>query len=419
MPSTPSRPVAIRSARSTDRADARRSMRVLVAPSGFKECLSAEAVADAIAVGVRRVLPNVELDIAPLVDGGEGSAATMATASGGRLVDVRVTGPVGEPVDSHFAILGDGRTALVEMAAAAGLRLVPRDRRDPGFTTSTGVGELIRAALDHGCERIIVGCGDSGICDGGAGALRALGAELRDEHGVPVAQGGAALLQATALDLSGLDPRLTGVTIEVAGNMHNILTGPRGVARVFGPQKGATPDQVEQLADAMDHWAALLHEVSGVDLALLPGGGASGGLGAGLAGGLGAQLRSRFDVLLGHVRLDERLAAADLVITAEGSVDAQTPKGKIPAEVGRRAKLLGRPVVALAGTIGAGAGAVHEVGIDAVAGILAGPIKLGDALDRGAQLLADGAERALRLVLVGMTLGTEGAAAGSTGDMAA
>lgn len=407
MPFTLSRPI-----------DAGRPLRVLVAPSGFKECLSAEAVADAIALGVRRVLPGAEVDIAPLVDGGEGSAATMATATGGRLVDVRVAGPVGLPVDAHFAILGDGRTALVEMAAAAGLRLVPRDRRDPGITTSTGVGELIRAALDHGCRRIIVGCGDSGICDGGAGALRALGAELRSEDGAPVAQGGAALVQATTLDVSGLDPRLSGVTIEVAGNMHNILTGPRGVARVFGPQKGATPEQVDQLSDAMDHWAALLHDASGLDLALLPGGGASGGLGAGLAGGVNAHLRSRFDVLLGHVGLDERLAAADLVITAEGSVDAQTPKGKIPAEVGRRARQLGRPVVALAGTIGAGAGAVHEVGIDAVAGILAGPIQLGDALDRGAQLLADGAERALRLVLVGMTLGRE-SATGSTGGMAA
>lgn len=379
-------------------------LRVLVAPSGFKESLSAEGVAGAIAEGIGRAVPEAVVDLAPLVDGGEGSAATMAAATGGRLVPVRVTGPVGRPVDSHFAVLGDGRTALVEMAAAAGLRLVPADRRDPGATTSTGVGELIAAALAAGCTRILVGCGDSGICDGGAGALVVLGARITDANGLPVAPGGAALAAARRLDLSGLDPRLAAVRIEVAGNLHNLLTGPSGVARVFGPQKGATPEQVEELAAAMDHWACLLRETTGADLALAPGGGASGGLGAGLAGALGARLRSRFDVLLGHVDLDNRIAAADLVITAEGAVDHQTPRGKIPAEVGRLARRHGVPVIALAGTIGAGADDTRQVGIDAVAGILNAPIPLAEALREASTLVADGAERAVRLVLVGRAM---------------
>jgi len=385
--------------------------RVLIAPSGFKESLSAEQVADAIAAGVRRALPGVVVDRVPVVDGGEGSASTLAAATGGRLVSRRVTGPVGEPVTAHLALLGgeaDG-TAVVEMAQAAGLRLVPKDRRDPGATTTRGVGELILAALDEGARRILVGCGDSGTCDGGAGALQALGARVLDADGEEVGAGGTALGAVASLDLTGLDPRLADVDLLVACNPHNVLTGPRGVARVFGPQKGANPAQVEQLEAALVRWAEVLRrdgaQPTASDFATAPCTGASGGLGAGLAAALGARLLPRFEVMLDHVDLDGLISSADLVITAEGAVDEQTPHGKVPAEVARRGKAQGKPVFALAGTIGRRAHHVHDIGIDAVASIVPLPLSLEESIARCPELLTEAAERALRLVLIGCQMG--------------
>ncbi|MEU0387664.1 glycerate kinase family protein [Streptomyces chartreusis] len=378
--------------------------RVVVAPSGFKESLSAEAAADAIAAGVRRVLPHAELDLVPLVDGGEGTAVALAAATGGKVVTVPATGPVGETIAAHFALLGDGDTAVVEMAAVAGLSLVPRDLRDPGATTTYGVGELIRSALDRGVRRILVGCGDSGTSDGGAGALQALGARLLDERGEELPVGGRELTRLHRVDPRGLDARLADVELLVACNPYNVLCGERGVARVFGPQKGATPEQVEQLSAGLENWAFVLTRdvaVPDTNLRYGPGTGASGGLGAGLAA-LGARLLPRFDVLLDHLDLDARLARADLVVTAEGALDHQTPRGKVPAEVARRAKLHGRPVLALAGTLGEGA---HEVpGVDACHGILPAPMELAEALLRASELLTDATERALRMIVLGTRL---------------
>ncbi|GAA3498735.1 glycerate kinase [Streptomyces prasinosporus] len=387
--------------------------RVVAAPSGFKESLSAEAAADAIAAGVRRVLPDAEIDRIPLVDGGEGTARALAAATGGRLVALAATGPVGEPVGTHFALLGSRDTAVVEMAAVAGLSLVPRTRRDPGATTTYGVGELIRAALDRGVRRVLVGCGDSGTSDGGAGALQALGARLLDSDGFELPHGGRELTRLARIDPAGLDPRLDDVELLVACNPFNVLCGERGVARVFGPQKGATPARVEELSAGLENWARVLTRdlaVTGTDLRHGPGTGASGGLGAGLAA-LGARLRPRFDVLLDHLDLDARLARADLVVTAEGALDRQTPRGKVPAEVARRAKRYGRPVLALAGTLGEGA---HDVpGVDACHGILPAPMALAEALVRGAELLTDATERALRMILLGARLPVHAEPAGA------
>ncbi|MEV5883178.1 glycerate kinase [Streptomyces sp. NPDC052020] len=389
--------------------------RVVVAPSGFKESLSAQAAADAIAAGVRRVLPHAGIDLIPLVDGGEGTAVALSAATGGRLVALPATGPLGERIGTHFALLGGGDTAVVEMAAVAGLSLVPRSLRDPGATTTYGVGELIRTALGTGVRRVLVGCGDSGTCDGGAGALQALGARLLDADGFELPRGGRELLRLARIDPSGLDPRLGNVELLVACNPYNVLCGERGVARVFGPQKGATPAQVEELSEALENWARVLNRdlpAGGTDLRLDPGTGASGGLGAGLAA-LGARLLPRFDVLLDHLDLDARLARADLVVTAEGALDRQTPRGKVPAEVARRAKRHGRPVLALAGTLGEGA---HEVpGIDACHGILPAPMALAEALLRAAELLTDATERALRMILLGARLPAQAAAADVSG----
>ncbi|WP_329329237.1 glycerate kinase [Streptomyces luteogriseus] len=387
--------------------------RVVVAPSGFKESLSAEAAADAIAAGVRRVLPGAEIDLVPLVDGGEGTALALAAATGGRIVTVPATGPVGETVATHFALLGGGDTAVVEMAAVAGLSLVPRDLRDPGATTTYGVGELIRAALGTGVRRILVGCGDSGTSDGGAGALQALGARLLDENGRELARGGRELTRLHRVDPRGLDPRLADVELLVACNPFNVLCGERGVARVFGPQKGATPAQVEELSQALENWAFVLTRDAAVpdsDLRSGPGMGASGGLGAGLAA-VGARLLPRFDVLLDHLDLDARLARADLVVTAEGALDHQTPRGKVPAEVARRAKRYGRPVLALAGTLGEGAGEVP--GVDACHGILPAPMELAEALLRAGELLTDATERALRMIVLGSRLPAQAEVSGT------
>ncbi|MFI0591626.1 glycerate kinase [Streptomyces griseus] len=386
--------------------------RIAIAPSGFKESLSAARVAEAIASGVRRVLPDADLDLIPLVDGGEGTAEALALASGGRLVPCTATGPVGDPVASHFALLGGPGplTAVVEMAAVAGLALVPPDLRHPGATTTYGVGELIRAALDAGARRILVGCGDSGTSDGGAGALQALGARLIDRHGRELRRGGGALHELEHIDASGLDPRLAEAELLVACNPYNVLCGKRGVARVFGPQKGATPAEVELLSAGLERLAAVLTRdlapafaTAALDLRTAPGTGASGGLGAGLAA-VGSRLLPRYDVLLDGLDLDARLARADFVITAEGALDHQTVRGKIPAEVARRARAAGVPVLVLAGTIGPGAQDVRAVGVDAYSAILPAPMTLVEAIGRSDEFLADATERAMRIMALGTRL---------------
>ncbi|MGX1592041.1 glycerate kinase family protein [Glutamicibacter sp. NPDC055491] len=390
--------------------------RILVAPSGFKESLDAAAVAAAIGAGVRRALPGATVKAVPIADGGEGTAETLACATGGHLVPMAVTGPVGQQVESHYAMLGGeaAGTAVVEMAAAAGLRLVPRDQRDPGTTTSYGVGELIAAAIDAGASKILVGCGDSGTSDGGMGALQALGARILDANDHEVKAGGNYLGSVDRLDLSGLHPALAAgnVRITMALNPHNVLTGPRGVARVFGPQKGATPEQVEIMSAGFERWASILRRDAlessrSTDFALAPGTGASGGLGAGLAA-VGAVLLPRFEAILDSglagIDLDSMLRGADLVITAEGAIDFQTPKGKVPAEVARRAALHGVPVVALAGTLGRGCRDVHDIGIDAIASIMPIPMTLQEAVDDGERLLIEAAERFMRTIILGASM---------------
>lgn len=382
------------------------SFTVLVAPSGFKESLSADEAADCIATGVHRAFPNATILKAPMADGGEGFTRALVKATGGTLHNLSVTGPIGEPVEAHFGFLGgcSEPTAVIEMAAAAGLSLVPRDRRNPCLTTSYGVGELVRAALDRGARRILLGCGDSGINDGGAGMAEALGIRLLDDTGAPLPRGGAALARLAAIDMANRDPRLDRVRIDAAVNWHNLLLGERGVARVFGPQKGATPAQVEVLASAMEIYADAIRRTTGIEVGTAPGAGASGGLGAAVLGLLGGWLHPRYDIVMQYLELDRFMATADLVITAEGSLDGQTPFGKVPAEVAHRAKQMGVPVIALAGTLGKGVRLNFEHGIDAFASILSRPCSLEDAISGAPKLLARAAEDAARMVMVGMSL---------------
>lgn len=381
-------------------------MTVLIAPSGFKESLSAEEAAEHIAQGVLRALPHARVLKAPMADGGEGFTQALVNATGGTLHPLPVTGPVGQTVQASFGFLGGraSRTAVVEMAAAAGLRLVPRDRRNPLLTTSRGVGELIRAALDAGAERVLLGCGDSGVNDGGAGMVQALGARLLDAQGQELGAGGGELLRLARIDLSGLDPRLARVTLDAAVNWHNVLLGERGVARVFGPQKGATPEQVPVLEAALQRWADGIQAATGRAVGHTPGSGASGGLGAGFQALLGGTLHPRFDIVMQYLELDSLIAQADLVITAEGSLDDQTPFGKVPTEVAQRAKRQGLPVIALAGTIGKGVRLNLDHGIDAFASILKRPCTLEEAIAQAGTLLRRAAEDALRMVSVGVRM---------------
>lgn len=384
------------------------SLNVLIAPSGFKESLSASEAANHIAAGVQRVMPTARLSRAPLVDGGEGFTLALVEATGGYSFPVTVTGPVGQPVVAPVGFLGgtDEPTAVIEMAAAAGLSLVPRDQRDPTRTTSYGVGELIRAALDAGARRILLGCGDSGINDGGAGMAQALGVRLLDRHGAELPRGGAALAQLARIDTRQRDPRLARVVLDAAVNWHNLLLGPRGVARVFAPQKGATPAQVAELETALENFAGVILRDLGLVVGAQPGSGASGGLGAGFQALLGGQLHPRYDIITRYMDLDGLIDQADLVFTAEGSLDAQTPWGKIPVEVARRAKRRGLPVIALAGTLGEGAAVNLEHGIDAYLSIQQRPCTLEEAVQQAAQLLTAATENAMRTLRMGLDLAT-------------
>ncbi|MEX0317528.1 MAG: glycerate kinase [Ruegeria sp.] len=389
------------------------TMTILVAPSGFKESLCVTDVTKSISDGILRAMPDAEILEAPMVDGGEGTTEALVRATGGTIIPTRVTGPVGDPVDSFFGFLGGPgpRTAVIEMAAAAGLSLVPRDQRNPMLTTSFGVGELILHALDADAEQILVGCGDSGINDGGAGLAQALGARLLDEEGAEIGRGGAELMWLHRIDLSTLDPRLKTVQIDAAVNWHNMLLGPRGVARVFGPQKGATPDQVDYLDAALQRWATAIRAETGFDVGEAQGAGASGGLGAGLIAFAGATLHPRFDIVMNYLDFDRLLGKADLVITAEGSLDGQSPYGKVPCEVARRAAERGIPTVALAGTIGKGVDQTFDHGISAFASILKRPCTLEDAIRDGERLLRRAAEDAMRMLSVGLHISEKQSAA--------
>lgn len=378
-------------------------MKILIAPSGYKESLSAEEATKAMELGVLDARPDAQTHTLPLLDGGEGFTDGLVSALGGDIVWTTVTGPVGQTVSAPIGLVEfDGlRTAIIDLASASGLSLVPRDERNPMLTTSYGFGQLISDALDLSPERLLIGCGDSGVNDGGAGMAAALGVRFYNQNGDELGAGGGALSDLVAIDVGGLDPRLHRTAVVVALNPHNILCGDEGVARVFGPQKGASPDQVELLAAAMDRYAAVIEETIGLSVADRPGGGASGGVGAGLVAFCGADLRSRFDVVFTFLDIDSALDGVDLVLTGEGRLDDQTPNGKIPAEVALRAEQRGIPTIAIAGTIGRGAEANAEAGIDAWFSVLQGPATLETAIDQAARLVRTGTAQAIRLVDVG------------------
>lgn len=364
-------------------------MRYLCAPDSFKESLTAAEAARAMAEGIRRGDPDAEIRCLPMADGGEGTARALADATGGTMLTAGAHDPLGRPVQAGLALLGDGRTAVVETAAASGLALLRPSERDPKATTSYGTGELIRAALDAGAETIIVGLGGSATNDAGAGLLQALGVRLLDGNGNDLAHGGAALADLATIDISTMDPALKNVAITAACDVTNPLTGPTGASAVFGPQKGASKDDVATLDAALAHFAQGIDSQLGVAVNDVPGAGAAGGIGAALKGFLNAEFRPGIAIVIEQSGLDAAAQWADVVFTGEGSIDFQTKFGKTPAGVAETAKRHGKPVIAVAGHIGTGIDELHEVGIDAVFGIAPGAASL-------SELLADAAANVTR-----------------------
>ncbi|MFQ6122760.1 MAG: glycerate kinase [Dehalococcoidales bacterium] len=377
-------------------------MKIVIAPQGFKGNLTALQVAQAIDSGIKRVVPNAMTTIKPMADGGEGTVQALVDATGGKIMATEVTDPLGGRVIAHWGLLSDRVTGVIEMAAASGLPLVPVDKRNPLLTTTYGTGELILAALESGCRKLIIGIGGSATNDGGAGMAQALGAQLLDAKGTTLPFGGAALTNLERINVTTLDPRLADCEVLLASDVTNPLCGAQGASAVYGPQKGATPEMVEQLDAALAHYADVIQRDLGVDVRDVPGAGAAGGLGAGLIAFLKAKVIPGIDIVIQATGLVEHLKDADLVFTAEGRIDSQTARGKVPTGVAQKAKEFGLPVIALAGEVADDYRIVYQHGIDAVLSIAPGPISLTQSMAGAEKLIADTAERAMRLFLCGV-----------------
>lgn len=371
------------------------SMHVLVAPQEFKGSLTARAAAEAIARGARRALPDARITLLPLADGGPGTLDALLAARGGEVREAVVSGPLGAPVKACYGII-DG-TAVIETAAANGLTLLAPAQRDPARATTRGVGELIRAALDAGARRFLLGVGGSATNDGGAGMAQALGYRLLDDQGHELPPGAAPLVRLACIDATDADPRLREATFEVAVDVRNPLCGPEGATAVYGPQKGVWPEQVPVLDAALRRLGEVIARDLGSDVLTLPGAGAAGGLAAGLVAFCGARLRPGFDLVAEAVRLDEALTGVDLVLTGEGQLDAQTPFGKTVAGVAARGGRRGIPVVAIAGGIAPGAPLSAIEGLTAAFALTLRPMTPTEAQAEAADLLALTAEQVCRL----------------------
>ncbi|MGF7534768.1 glycerate kinase [Bacillus mexicanus] len=362
-------------------------MKIIIAPDSFKESLSALEAADAIERGFKSVFPNADYRKLPMADGGEGTVQSLIDATNGSIKEKVVTGPLGESVKAFFGMMGDAETAVIEMAAASGLHLVPVEKRNPLLTTTRGTGELIAAALDAGAKRLIIGIGGSATNDGGAGMIQALGVRLLDDSGREIGPGGGALFQLASIDVSGLDSRLQNVKSEVACDVDNPLTGPRGASAVFGPQKGATDDMINALDQHLTHFADVTEKVLGTTFRETEGAGAAGGLGWSLLTFLHADLKRGIDIVLDAVDFENEVQDADLVLTGEGRIDSQTIYGKTPIGVAKAAKSYDVPVIGIAGSISRDSDAVYQHGIDALFSIVPGVVPLEDAFEHAAEYM--------------------------------
>ncbi|HYS02486.1 MAG TPA: glycerate kinase [Candidatus Eisenbacteria bacterium] len=370
-------------------------MRIVLAPNAFKGTLTAVEAAEAMAEGIRRVMPEADLVFVPIADGGDGTVEALVAATGGERRSLLVRGPLDQRVQASYGLLEGGAVAVIEMARASGLALLAPDRRDPRITTTFGVGELLQHAYDQGARRFIVGIGGSATNDGGAGMAQALGYHLLDARGLELPPGGAALASLDRIHVGGVHGDWSAASVQVASDVTNPLTGPHGASAVYGPQKGATPQMVAELDAALRRLAAIIRRDLGREVETLPGAGAAGGLGAGLVAFTGAELRPGADLVMDAIRLDDLLRGADLVLTGEGRLDAQTARfGKGPAAVARRARAAGIPVIAIAGGVDDHAEVLAI--FDGLEATVSSTTPLEEAMARAGPLLTDAAERALR-----------------------
>lgn len=341
-------------------------MKIVIAPDSFKECLTADEVAKAIQSGFVRIFPEASYSLCPMADGGEGTVQSLVKNLNGKIIYTQVKDPIGNQCSSFFGISGDHKIAFIEMAAASGLELLPQKMRNPLFTTTYGVGELIQQALEYQVEKIIIGLGGSATNDAGAGMLQALGGKLLDKNGHSLSYGGAALAQLDSIDLSTLDPRLEQVSFEVACDVTNTLYGELGASVIFAPQKGANKSMVAELDTALQHFSNIVQQQLNKNIGSIPGSGAAGGLGAAMLLMPHVKMKPGIDIIIENSHLSEKLRDADLVITGEGQMDSQSIYGKTPIGVAQCAKQFNKPVIAIVGSLKEDYPLIYQYGIDAV-----------------------------------------------------
>ena len=376
-------------------------MKIVVAPNAFKGSLTASEAAQAMDAGISNFLPNAEVIQVPVADGGDGLVDVAMEALHGKMHSLEVQGPRDARVQANYCVVESLRLVTIEMALASGLALLESDMQDPTLSTTYGTGELIKAALETGATRINVGIGGSATNDGGIGMARALGVRFLDNAGNELPPIGKSLLSIAKIDISGLDPRIHTVNIEAVCDVDNPLYGPKGAAHVYGPQKGATPEQVSELDRGLQNLGQRIQEDLGIDVSTMPGAGAAGGLGAGLRAFLDAKLCKGIDLIFDLVGLHDKLTDADLVLTGEGQIDFQTVFGKAPGGVGAAAKAQNIPCFAVAGSIGKDLGTLHETGIDAVFSLCPGPITLEESMQLSKENISRVTEQAIRAFLAG------------------
>jgi glycerate kinase len=373
-------------------------MNILIAPDSFKDCLSSKNVAQNIEKGIRRIMPGANIKILPMADGGEGTVEALVAATGGKIIKADVYDPLMRKIKSFFGILGDKKTAVIEMATASGIELLKKNERNPWITTTYGTGELIRHALDKRCEKIVIGIGGSATNDAGVGMTQALGAKFLDLQGKQIGYGGGMLNKISEIDLTSLDSRIKGSQILVACDVDNPLYGPEGAAFVYSSQKGADTQMVKKLDENLRHFADKIKEVLDIDIQNVKGSGAAGGLGAGLKVFLNAQLKPGFEIIKNIVKLEKEIARADIIITGEGKIDYQTQFGKTPFGVAQVAAKLSKPVIAIAGALGERAEELYAKGFDYIVPIADKPMDIEYAIKNAGILIQNAAERTFRLI---------------------
>lgn len=371
---------------------------IVLAPDSFKESMTAKEVCEAMERGIRKANSQIRCIHVPMADGGEGTIQSLVDATGGRVYSKEVVGPLGNNVVAEYGILGNGEIGVIEMASASGIHLVDSEKRNPLITTTFGTGQLIKACLDKGVKKLLIGIGGSATNDGGAGFIQALGGRLLDENGDDLSYGGGVLAKLHTIDLSNLDERLKYVSVEVACDVNNPLCGKEGASYVFGPQKGATREMIEILDQNLSHYAEVIKEQLGKDVISKAGAGAAGGLGAGLMAFLDVKLKSGIEMVIEYANLEEKVRDADMVWTGEGSIDFQTQYGKTPLGVAMIAKKYNKPVIALAGRVGNDIDVLYDKGIDAIFGIMRGVTSIEEALVKGPENVEKTSENIIRLL---------------------